>query len=319
MGGRIVPPSEFSLPVSIAILGFIGLAMLVANGFGVPVSTSMTAVGAIAGLGLATGSLDTGVMGWIVSWWLVAPIIGFWSGAVLGRYVYAPLSYVIAIERSDGPMLVLDRSGTVPVPRRGPGTTDRELVTGVLVVCIACYMAFSAGASNVANAVAPLVGSGQLDVGVAVLVGSFSIGLGGFTIARRTIDTVGGGLTDLPLLAALLVALVSATVTSALSWMGVPISLALTSIMCIIGLGWGRATRVTTVADAVRGSGESVRYAGRSLSVDPVEPIGEETSGDLEAGAPLFDTRATGRVIALWIFSPSAAAGVSYAFFSIAL
>ena len=42
MGGRIVPSSEFTLVVSVVILGFIGLAMLVANRFGVPVSTSMT-------------------------------------------------------------------------------------------------------------------------------------------------------------------------------------------------------------------------------------------------------------------------------------
>ncbi len=319
MGGRIVPASEFTLVASIVILAFIGGAMLVANLVGVPVSTSMTAVGAIAGLGLARGSLDHAVMGQIVSWWLLAPIIGFWCGAVLGRYAYAALTKRAAIDRSDGPMIVLDRTEPVPVPRLGPHTQPREVITGGLVLVIACYMAFSAGASNVANAVAPLVGSGEVGMDIAIILGAGAIGIGGFTIARRTIDTVGGGLTELPLLAALLVAIVSASVTTVLSWLGIPISLALTSIMCIVGLGWGRATRVTTVAEAVRGTGDSVEFSGRELAVEPTEPIGEEQPEELQRGSQLYDSEATARVIVVWIFSPSAAAGISYGVFSLVL
>lgn len=138
MGGRIVPSSEFTLQASIVILVFVGLAMLVANLFGVPVSTSMTAVGAIAGFGLAKGSLDFAVMGRIVSWWLVAPIIGFWCGAVIGRYLYGPLSRNLAIDRSDGKLVLLDRSRSIPRPRLGPDTQRRELVTGALLMIIAC-------------------------------------------------------------------------------------------------------------------------------------------------------------------------------------
>ncbi len=41
-----------------------------------------------------------------------------------------------------------------------------------VVLVIACYMAFSAGASNVANAVAPLVGGGAIGVDSAVILGT---------------------------------------------------------------------------------------------------------------------------------------------------
>src|SRR5699024_1621712 len=78
MGGDIVPSSQFTLAASVGVLFFVGLALLISNLFGVPASTSMTAVGAIAGLGLASGTLDWEVMGRIVSWWLVAPVIAFW-------------------------------------------------------------------------------------------------------------------------------------------------------------------------------------------------------------------------------------------------
>lgn len=55
-------------------------------------------------------------------------------------------------------------------------------------------MAFSAGASNVANAVAPLVGSGELSMDAGVLLAGGAIGLGAFATARRTLDTVGNDL-----------------------------------------------------------------------------------------------------------------------------
>jgi len=40
----------------------------------------MTAVGAIAGLGLATNTLNWEIMGKIMSWWLVAPAFAFLAG-----------------------------------------------------------------------------------------------------------------------------------------------------------------------------------------------------------------------------------------------
>ena len=114
-------------------------------------------------------------------------------------------------------------------------------------------MSFSAGASNIANAVAPLVGGGLLGVDWAVGLGTVAIGIGAFTIARRTMESVGNGLTDLPLMAATIVMVVAATITTVASWLGIPISLALSTVMTIVGLGWGRATRTATVPDLARG------------------------------------------------------------------
>lgn len=92
-------------------------------------------------------------------------MVAFWIGGVIGRYCYPYLDRYVTVDRSPGALLALDRSGNVPRPVLGPNTTPRELVTtaGILLIC--CYMAFSAGASNVANAVAPLVGSGALGWG----------------------------------------------------------------------------------------------------------------------------------------------------------
>jgi len=130
---------------------FVGGALFVGNYVGVPASTPMTAVGAIAGLGVAA-ALDRAVMGGIVVRWPVAPTVGFWVSGVIGRHLYPTSNRLIAAESSSGPLLEVDRSGVDPVPRRGPNTTARELAGAVFVVAIGCLMAFSSGPSNVANA-----------------------------------------------------------------------------------------------------------------------------------------------------------------------
>jgi PiT family inorganic phosphate transporter len=329
MGGQIVPSALFTLPASVSVLFFVGVALFISNLFGVPASTSMTAVGAIAGLGVAAGDIDWGVMGQIVSWWLVAPIVAFWVCAVIGRYLYPYLDVWFRIDRSEGPLFEYNRLASIPYPVPSATTNRRELVSSVLVVVIGCYMAFSAGASNVANAVAPLVGSGELGINQGIFLAAGAIALGAFTIARRTLDTVGNGLTDLPLLAALIVEVVSASLITFLSVLGIPASLAVSATMCIIGLGWGRATRAVKVRDAaaaaVRGEGEDdgrssegeSKLSVNALTAEPedeVQKIGEEDPDELQT-EDLFDPSSTGRVIMLWILTPSISAVASFLLF----
>jgi PiT family inorganic phosphate transporter len=312
MGGRIVPSSLFSPEASIAVLFFIGGALLLSNLAGVPASTSMTAVGAIAGLGLAKSGLNWAVMGQIVSWWIVAPVIAFWTGGVIGRYLYAWLSERVVIDRSAGSLFA--RKGEFPWIGLGEGTRFREAVGGLFVVVIGCFMAFSAGASNVANAVAPLVGSGELALGMnrGILLAAAAIGLGAFTIARRTLDTVGKGITDLPILAAMIVSVVSAAIITMLSWMGIPASLAISSTMCIAGLGWGRATRAVTLSETLQGTVPEAMSAG-ALKEDAGEMVAED-GGDAEA-LRLFDPSTIGKIVTMWILTPTISAGAAFVVF----
>ncbi|ERG98840.1 MAG: phosphate/sulfate permease [Haloquadratum sp. J07HQX50] len=318
MGGQIVPESLFTLTASVAVLFFVGLALLISNTFGVPASTSMTAVGAIAGLGLASRQLNEAVMLEIVSWWIVAPVLAFWVCAVIGRYLYPYLDARLALDRSPGPLIEITRRRRIPWPRLGANTTPRELGSVILVVIIACYMAYSAGASNAANAVAPLVGNGSVSMNAGILVAAGAIGFGSFTIARRTLDTVGNDLTELPILAALVVETVSASLISMLSLLGIPASLAVSATMCIIGLGWGRATRTVTIGEAIGGTSPELSVdALTGQTEESVPRVGEEDMSEL-AEANLFDPGTTGRVIFFWLLTPSVSAVASYTLFSVA-
>jgi len=295
-------PEIFTLEASIGVLFFIGLALFVGNYAGVPASTSMTAVGAIAGLGLAQDALALAVMGEIVIWWVVAPVIGFWVSLIIGRYFYARLHRRVAMQRSDGPLLEVDRSGAIPVPRPTASTNRRELYGVATVITIGCLMAFSSGTSNIANAIAPLVGSGVVGMNPAILLGCSAVGVGAFTIARRTLETMGSDITELPLTAAIVVASVSATLVIFLSAIGIPASFVVIATVSIVGLGWGRATRPVSVQGAMNGDSD-VRVSVGGLAADnpdeEVPAIGEEDATDIPSAGDLFDPGTTVRVIAM--------------------
>ena len=331
MGGQIVPASLFTDAVSVAVLFFVGFALFLSNVVGVPASTSMTAVGAIAGLGVATGELSWDVMGHIIAWWVVSPIIAFWVSGVIGRYLYPRFVAWFAVTASEGPLLGLDRSGRLPRPVLGPETTRREVVGTALVIVISCYMAFSAGASNVANAVAPLVGNESLSMSEGILLGGGAIGLGAFTIARRTLATMGDDLTRLPLAAALVVAVVSASLVTVLSALGIPASFVIIATMSIVGLGWGRATRAFPItptgsaeppesasAGGLAAEAETAPTVGHPETppVEDPEPIGSAAEADVPAAAHLFEPTTTARVIFLQHFVPVVATLASYALFA---
>ena len=330
LGSDLVATS-FSPLISIVVLFFIGTALFLSNVVGVPASTSMTAVGAIAGLGLARDTLNAGLMLEIVIWWLVSPILAFWVSGVIGRYFYPTLVAWFAVSQSEGALLAFDHSGSIPRPSLGENTTPREFVGTAVVIGIGCYMAFSAGASNVANAVAPLVGNGSLDLYPAIVLGGAAIGLGAFTIARRTMDTVGNDLTDLPLVAAIVVATVASTIVTFLSALGIPASFVIIATMSIVGLGWGRATRMTRLSDTVKrqeapdvsvgaltaDADDAPTVGGSKGTPEPTdpEPIGEESREDIPQASDLFEPATTARVIFLQNVVPSIATVAAYLVF----
>ena len=118
----------------------------------------------------------------------------------------------------------------------------------------------------------------------------------------------------MPLLAALLVELVSSTIVSLLSWLGIPVSVVIVATMSIVGLGWGRATRTVTLSETIQGESPDVSVGalaadadealtigggGGSPTEDDPKPIGEEEADDLPSAEDLFEPATTARVILL--------------------
>ncbi|WP_324666191.1 inorganic phosphate transporter [Haloarcula sediminis] len=352
MSTEIVDAAAFTPAASVGVLFFTGLALLISNLYGVPASTSMTAVAAIVGLGLATGTLNTALMFTILSAWIVSPLIAVFTGAFIGRYLYPHLDAKFEFGRLTNPLIAIDTTGRLPRLSVNDTVSPRDLIGSALVVAIACYMGFSAGASNAANAVAPLVGNGSLDPSPAILLAIGAISVGGFTIARRTLATVGSDITKMPILAALIVSTVGATIITVLSWLGIPASLAVSTTSCIIGLGWGRASRARTLAEIVTrspGDESAPQFTTGALKLHPVEgkkgvaagpTVGELAEGETPhpdrqhasrdgvssvgevdpkelSAEGLFHHAAAARVVTLWVITPILSLVGSYALFSL--
>ncbi|MEF8851908.1 MAG: hypothetical protein V5A28_05755 [Haloarculaceae archaeon] len=77
-------------------------------------------------------------------------------------------------------------------------------------------------------------------------------------------------------------------------------SLALSTVMCIVGLGWGRATRPTAATDIVRGDFEAEVSVGAVAAETPddVSRAGEEDPEYVQDATALFDRSAVVRFVA---------------------
>lgn len=315
LGNDIVGGNDvFTLGTATIVLLFIGVALFIGNFAGVPTSTSMTTVGAIAALGLQTGTLNWSTIGEILSWWLVAPIVAFWISGIIGRYFYTRIDKWVNIKRSNGPLIDIHPSRPIPVPKKGKNTTTRELIGSLLLVGIGCLMAISTGASNIANAISPLYAAdvSGFDMERLIIIGSIAVAIGAFTIGRRTMNTVGNDITQLPLTAAIIVAVISSILVVGLAAIGIPASFVIIATMSIVGLGWGRATRTATIAEGIRGE-KAPNISVGALASDTESPtIGNDRTAnedsevasdkqkspeDIPTTSDLFDPATTARVV----------------------
>lgn len=324
VGGAAV----FTLETAPIVLILTGSALFLGNYTGVPASTSMTAVGAIAALGLSTGNLDRTILGEIATWWVVAPILGFWISGVIGRYFYSEINRRISIERTAEPLFKFEiwtpSSQTaiswisLPVIRPRATVASRKFVGGGIVVGVGCLMAIASGASNVANAIAPVYGTGNLTMSPLIVVGCLAVAAGSVTIARRTLETLGNEITDLPLAAAIVVAIVSSTLTAGLAALGIPASFVIIATMSTVGLGWGRATRTASVPEGSNSDEKAFASSGPLTAAESgrqAPAIGEESYNDSPEAAELFDPTTTGRVLLLQNVIPILSAVGAYVVF----
>jgi len=293
----IVPASTFTLQAGVVVLVFVGCSLLLGNWIGIPASTSETTVGAIVGLGLATQSLRTAKLVEIVVWWVVSPVVALLATALIGRYCYQWLEERLTDgDGVDGDVIALTRDGWRPrIDVRVDPTGRRGVLVG-LAVLIGCYMAFSAGASNVANAVAPVVGQGSFGIELGILVATGAIGIGAFTIARRTLEVLGDDLARLSVVAALVVEVVAATLITFLSAIGIPASLSITTTCSIIGLNLGRSRRRTAA------------QSGAEVACD---------GGRVNEEEELLNTGTTWRSVGVWVMTPTLSAAATFVVFSV--
>jgi phosphate/sulfate permease len=219
-----------AVAASIAAISWVLLASL----FGLPVSTSQSAVSGVLGVGLAY-ILTTGDWS-LVNFKVVERIVLSW--------VTSP---VLAIALSAGLYLVLERA------HRAIHTSEK--IVKALALFFAGFDGYAFGANDVANATgvylavigASIAGSSALGAGGSLLLalyGAVFIALGGTVLGRKVAETVGYRITRLDPVGSMTSSLVSATSTwifTTIPYMlfgyGMPVSTTYITVATVIGVG----------------------------------------------------------------------------------
>lgn len=302
----IVKPQVITQPEILIAGGFAALIsssiwILAATMWGMPVSTTHSIVGGMAGFGIAASGWDAvnwKVMISIVSSWILSPL----AGGLLAYSVFKLISLLIlrrpspakAVKKA-GPILIWITffiivylfgvktlkigqtnsiwSATIIATAAAIGgyftlrkyyrirTKDYELVESIfkrLQIMTSCYVSFSHGANDVANAVGPLaviywvirmgVISSKVEVPIWVLVlGGFGISVGVLLLGYRVMKTIGGDITQLNNTRGFCIDFSTASTVLISSVLGLPVSTTHIVVGSVVGVGLARGVEVVNV------------------------------------------------------------------------
>lgn len=216
MGSGIVPNGIFSVPIALIVLASSALSLFIANILGIPLSTSEVAVGSVVGAGMVYQSIYVGNLVWIMSFWLLTPIVSFLIG------IFASL---------------LLKNKRLQRWMRAPKSVP---ILSVLVVFMGFFEAFSAGMNNVANAVGPLVGANILSTEKGIFWGGLFVAIGVLLLGHRVLETNGKKITEIRLEEGCIISGTGAGLVTAASIFGIPVPLTQITTSSIIGIGFGK-------------------------------------------------------------------------------
>lgn len=206
LGNGLVSGRTFSETFSTVFIVLIVATTFVifANYLKSPIATTHAIVCAVVGIGLYTGELNTKKFIQIVLWWVLTPSLAFIFNYLIGKYLYFKILHYLTT--------------------LGPEEKIKRLLS-ITITISGCYVAFSAGSNNAANAVGAIVGAGVMPSPNAAIMAGLGMGLGAILFGGRILDTVGKGITDIGIVRAISIESTGATIIYIASLMGIPVSL----------------------------------------------------------------------------------------------
>ncbi|MEK6546539.1 MAG: inorganic phosphate transporter [Nitrospinota bacterium] len=222
LGSGLVPGKTFSETfATVFIVIFVAtLFITFANYFKSPIATTHAIVCSIVGIGLYTGGLNTKKFLYIAAWWVLTPSVSFILNYLVGKYLY---------------FRILHRLTTL-------GSEEKiNKLLSILITLSGCYVAFSAGSNNAANAVGAIVGADVISSSTGAIMAGLGMGLGAILFGGRILDSVGKGITEIGIVRAISIETTGATIIYIASLMGIPVSLNETITSGIIATSCARA------------------------------------------------------------------------------
>jgi PiT family inorganic phosphate transporter len=224
IGKGIVPMDQLDKNLSLylaMVASFAACAWVVlATYWKMPISTSHSIVGAVAGAGLAIHApVKWRVLLDVFICWIFTPV----GAAVLG-YIFYRLFKNIFYRI---------------VPRR-----YLKVTFAALIIISGWYVAYSWGANDVANSVGVIVGAKIMTPHTSIILGGLAIVLGIMTWGYKVIETIGSEITNLLPIMAFSVQLASAINVHIYTVFGIPVSTSHSIVGAIFGVGLVKGVRV---------------------------------------------------------------------------
>jgi PiT family inorganic phosphate transporter len=224
IGRDIVPINELdkTLAAYLALVASFSACswIVLATYWKMPISTSHSIVGAVAGAGLAIGApIKWKVLLDIFICWIFTPL----GSAILG-YVFYRIFRILFVRIIPGKYL--------------------NRVLSILVTMSGCYVAYSWGANDVANSTGVLAGAGILSPKVCIILGGAAIIVGIMTWGYKVIETIGSGITTLVPIMAFSAELASAINVHIYTVCGIPVSTSHSIVGAVVGVGMVKGSRV---------------------------------------------------------------------------
>lgn len=224
----------------LTILFSVSVLLILGSSKGLPLSTTHTMVGSVVTLALIRGNeVDTTKILTILASWFISPILGFFGS-------YYTMKAIIRLKKSY---------------IRGLDDVDRleTLFSKGLIIAV-IITAFSRGANDVSNAVAPIMASylalatdpanSSLIARVPLLLAGICMGIGLILIGRRVLKTLGNDVVELSPTTAVSVQVSTAFITFFAALALIPISG--THVLVAAFVGTGKASGAKVNMDSVK-------------------------------------------------------------------
>lgn len=216
IGKQIIPPEFMNLESALIILISSTVVLFLTNLLGIPISTSEATVGAVTGVGIFFKHVNLHTLFFrIIPFWFILPLFSYLITLTVYRIIYPP---------SPRNLLLYEKVFINAKKMR------------FLTLLASCYVAFSIGANNVANAVGPLLGAGILGPFEGLALFSPLFGVGASLVGKKNLSTTGKKVVPMGSVSSFLVSFITATLLVFASYMGIPqcsVNISLCSILAI--------------------------------------------------------------------------------------
>lgn len=228
IGNGILPAPSMTFTITSIILLSCALSLFFANMLKVPQSTSQSTIFALMGTALYLNNLKADKLFFeIIPTWFILPIICFIISFLFGKLYYAKLK---------SSKIGFKNIASHPMWR-------------FIAIASSCYVAFSIGSKNVANAAGPIASlfTNQLHLAnnqlfyvvlISTLIVAPWFGTGSFIFGSRVIKLTSKEITELGPLGATFISFITATlIILAATTRGIPTSLVQLNTAAILAIG----------------------------------------------------------------------------------